>query len=327
MRDKRVTEALAILLLLASCGDQRDPNRPKTSCEGFAASDDRSALAYLDHDRLYVRTAQGTRSLARPACMKNHASELFVAPGGAAVAAFAQRSSIPGDLWGHSGKVTTVACVVDLASGAERELDTSRPLAWIGGAGQAIPDDKLPASSPKGCRAGSTNEEAWVGCASWKGEVATLVVRRYRGAALEPVGDDRELGVDEKVGGGFSPDHYAFSPDGRRVAAWGKQLVVIEVASGAVLADLDGWRSISRVELDPRGGARLLVVGEPIEGGPGGSYWGARIVGFDGQLLEEAGKVAWSRRVYWTEPGAYWVADSCGAERKLLGQAQRRGAR
>lgn len=322
-RPQALAAIIALLLAggavaLAGCGEARDPNHPKMSCEGFAASDDRTALAYLDDARLLVRTAAGTRSFARPACMKKGGGRLFVGPGGAAVAAFAQRSSIPGDLWGHAGKVTAVACAVDLESGQERELDTSRPLTWIDGVAAAVPEDKLLANSAKECRAGSTKEEAWVGCASWRGRAATLAVRRYRGAQLAPLGEARELDADALVGGGFSPEHYAFSPDGRRLAIWGKKLVVLEVASGAVLGEVPGWASLSAVEFDPSGGERLLLVGELAAGAPGGSYWQAKIVGFDGQIAGDAGAVAWSRRVYWTEPRAYWVADACQAERRTL---------
>lgn len=294
-----------------------DPNRLKTSCDSFGASDDRTALAYLDGEKLVVRTAQGTRSMRRPACMKS-VDRLFVAPGGVAVGAYGARSSIAGDLWGHSGKVTTAECVVDVDVGEarERKLEEDLTFAWFGGEAVAIPVEKLTSAVAGRCRVVSTKAGPVAWCVDWVNGQPQLTIRRYRGRELEVVGEDRTMMPGEVVDGDHDPSSVTISPDGRRAALWGKKLVVLDLESGKPVMELASGvvGRVGAVEFDPSGRDRVMLVGVPYDGSQEPTL-SVRVIGFDGQVLHTGSESGADRVLYWTEPGAYWVTHFCGAER------------
>lgn len=293
------------------CGNGKlDPNHVKTSCDRFGASDDRTALAYLDGKKLIVRTAQGTRSLARPACMKERVKELYVAPGGVAVGAYGNESAVAGDLWGHSGKRTTVECMVDMASGRESKLDVVEAFAWSGAEAVVIPEAKLPLG-PANCKVATTSSGAIAACV----DRDEIKVRRYRGHEMEAVGQDVHVPGGFMQGGRV--EDLAISPDGRLLATWSPSFKVIELSSGKPLLARDDVGKISAVELDPTGGDRVMLIGPPYEGTSEPTRR-IQILGLDGKLLHTGSERGADRVVYWTEPAAYWSTHSCGADRVEL---------
>jgi hypothetical protein len=294
---------------LACGGRHADPDRVATSCAPFAASDDRSAFAYLDDERLVVRTAAGTRVVPRAACTRR-ADRLFVAPGGTAVAAYGTASNIAFDLWGHAGKHTTATCVVDTASGRERPFTGAAAFAWVDGEVVELGDDQLPAPAPR-CTVATTASGPVAVCV----DDATLVVRRYRGRALEHDAADQRWPVGD-IGGGRV--ELAISPDGRRLAYWSARLRVIDLASGRALLAMDDIGAVSAVEHDPTGRDRVMLIGAPYEGGTEPTRR-VRVVGFDGAVLATRTELGADRVLYWTEPDAYWSTHFCGAERVELG--------
>ena len=295
-----------------------DPNRLKTSCDPFGASDDRTALAYLDGEKLVVRTALGTRSMRRPACMKN-VDRLLVAPGGVAVGAYGARSSMAGDLFGHSGKMTTAECVVDLGDGRERKLEEDLTFAWFGGEAAVIPVEKLTSAVAGRCQVVSTKAGPVAWCVDWVSAQPQLTIRRYRGRELEVVEPDRTMMPGEVVDGEYDPRSVAISPDGRRAALWGKKLVVLDLESGEPVMALESGVAgrIGAVEFDPSGRDRVMLVGVPYDGSQEPTL-SVRVFGFDGRLLHTGSESGADRVLYWTEPGAYWVTHFCGAERIAL---------
>lgn len=310
-------------LVLGACGSSggssapADPNRLKTSCDGFGASDDRSALAYLDGKQLVVRTAQGTRSMKRPACMKS-VDTLFVAPGGVAVAAYGSRHSMSGDLWGHSGKVTTAECVVELGVAGERKLDDDRAFTWVGTEAVPLAREKLP-SPPERCRVFSTKAGPVAWCIDWVSGQPQLTARRFAGRELEVVGEDLKLMVNEVVGGGFDVDSAVISPDGRRLALWGTRLAIFDLESGKPVMELapEVVGRVGAVEFDPSGRDRVMLIGVPYDGSQEPTL-SVRVLGFDGARLYTGSETGADRVLYWTEPGAYWSTHFCGAERIAL---------
>lgn len=302
-----VVPALAAVAMVGGCGGKKrvDPDHPRTSCAPFGASDDRTAFAYLDEDKIVVRTAAGTRSFPRPACMER-ADRLFVAPRGTAIAAHGSARSMPGDLWGHSSKVTTANCVVDLATGREEALDSPESFAWIGGKVVEVHAQQLP-TDPDRCRVFATSTGTVAAC----DDQHVITVRRFVAGELTPTGEDLRIPMD---GAGAGNREQIVSPDGKWLAYWGEHLRIVELASGSQVAAFDDVGALESVQLDPTGADRVMLVSQ---------YTGAttlrrvRVFGFDGAVHYQGGD--WKNLdIYWTEPLAFWEVGYCSADRRLM---------
>lgn len=295
------------LLLLAACGAPKDPDHARRSFDGAAgASDDRSAFAYIDEgDRLVVITAGGTRTVPRPICMARP-QQLFVAPGGRAIGAYGAHRQA-GDLWGHGGKTVTASCVVDLASGGTVPLPEPKQLVWFDTRLVDVPRDQLPLEGA--CATATTSTGPLAVCV----DGPTLAVRRYRDESFAH--DSDALATLAKP---LASPRLRIAPDGKHLALWNTtSLVVIELATGAVVMTYADLGKLETVELDPAGGARIMLVGAAYEVGESPDHR-IRIVGFDGTLREARSEPGADRTVYWTEPRAYWSTTTSGVDRRTL---------
>jgi hypothetical protein len=299
---------VALVASCSSCGGKErvDPEHPRIECGAFGGSDDRSAIAFLAGDKVFVRTAAGTVDYPMPACLAE-ADQLFVAPGGVAVAAYGTKRSMPGDLWGHSSKVTTAECVYELYNARQSTLEDPNLFAWVGAEAIAIPIDRLPPGSRE-CRVFTTSGGVIAACHNHNG----ITLRRFAGRELERVGEDQHIATDD------AGDAYGLqvtvSPDGKRLAYWGGKLRVVDLATGAQVAALDDAEPLDAFELDPTGGDRIMLVGR---GEPPRPIRRVRVATFDGRITYQGGE--WGNLgIYWTEPAAYWEAGYCNADRRVI---------
>lgn len=295
------------LLLLAACGAPKDPDHARRSFDGAAgASDDRSAFAYIDEeDRLVVITAERTRAVPRPVCMARP-QQLFVAPGGVAVGAYGAHRQ-PGDLWGHGGKTVTASCVVDLATGGTSTLPGPDRLVWFGPRLVGVPPEQLPLAGA--CATATTSGGPLAVCV----DGPSLAVRRYR--------DDTFAHDADAIATLASPlanPRLRIAPDGKRVALWdAATLLVIDLATGAVVMTYADLGKLETVEIDPTGGDRVMLVGAAYEVGESPDHR-IRVVGFDGKLHEARSEPGADRTVYWTDTRAYWSTTTSRVDRRAL---------
>lgn len=320
MSDPTSSARVALLCAIAACGAPKDPNHAQTTClDRSGASDDRSAFVYADDaGNLVVWTATGARTIKRPGCLDG-ADTVFVAPGGIAVAGYGTARML-GDFWGHSTPQVTAHCVVDVATGRTEELAEPSWMVWVGTELVPVPRDKLPAegtcvaattaSGPvAACVAETACAEATATCTPG----TSLALRRYRGATLDTAGD-RTWPLSAHV----DRARLVIGPDGKRVAIWdATKLRVIEIETGRELMSFGDVAAVEAVELDPAGGDRVMLIGKAYEVGDSPDHH-IRIVGFDGRVRATLVEGGADREMYWTEPGRYWSAKTCGVDHRTL---------
>ena len=326
----RVIRALAAAVAVAGCGG---PHIDLDCSRLFAASATRDAIAYVRKGDVYVRAGGRETRIPAASCTPDGADFIYVSPGGAQVVLYGTRSNIEFDLWGHSGRHVSSACMIDVAHRAPGPLPEigdrsgaysfaavgTHLVAWrteVETEDMVVIDGAqvTPLEHPGGaCTVAATGADSAVAVCGLHGKYAA---RRYRlDGTPRADGDDREITTaDPGSDGGMR-----LTPDGKTLLVWGAGVVAVDVATGAVRTLTDrADPKITTVELDPAGSGDLLVVRQSwnpdsVEGrlvlerlGPDGRWKGRR------EMKSQAADV------YWTEPAAVWAADSCEARRVTL---------
>jgi hypothetical protein len=330
----------ALALVLGACGGGR---RIDFGCGELAASDDRSAIAYIHGDELIVIAGDAQHRLASTAaCPMAGADSLLVSPGGRTVALYGTQSNISGDLWGHAGRNISAACTIDVASAAVTAMpadvgDDNGEVNLRAAPGERVlmwrTDDRpvpllvmdrahavtleLPGAR---CRIGAIGTDRAIAVCLDGG---ALIVRRYRLGGTPAIdGPDTRLPAHD-VG---TIDGTALSGDARYFSYWGRtedgvgpirnRAYVVDLQRGGDVFTYDQTfrGAIVSIELDPRGADADVLVAEWTEGDDQQMEGRVRRFTRAGRVVHEHHLRAAPDAAYWTEPDRYWAVTSCEAE-------------